>query len=244
MAFDLAGFLDEFGALAVAKGFAQRTLCDTPAGPLVIWERANDEPAAYLSGGMHGDEPAGALAVLELLKQGAFDSGAWRLCPAVNPTGLAAGTRHNSDGIDLNRDYLSRGTAEVQAHAAWLESLPYPHLFISLHEDWESTGFYFYEINLGGDRPDRARVILDAVEPWFSREPADLIDGHGIREKGWIYHPAEADFPNDWPEAIFLAKLGCPVSFTFETPSANCLEDRIAAHVAAVKAAIRFAAES
>ena len=40
----------------------------------------------------HGDEPAGPLAALELLKHGAFDHGPWRLCPALNPTGLAAGT--------------------------------------------------------------------------------------------------------------------------------------------------------
>ena len=48
------------------------------------------------------------------------------------------------------------------------------------------------------------------------------------------------DLPENWPEAIFLAKRGCPVSFTFETPSANCLQDRIAAHVAAAKAADAF----
>ena len=49
--------------------------------------------------------------------------------------------------------------------------------------------------------------------------------------------PADADLPNLWPEAIFLAKRGCPLSFTLETPSSGPLEDRIAAHVAAVKAA-------
>ena len=82
--------------------------------------------------------------------------------------------------------------------------------------------------------------IQKAVEPWFPAEPATLIDEHEIRSAGWIYHVPEADMPTDWPEAIFLAKRGCPVSFTFETPSANCLHDRTAAHVAAVKAALAF----
>ena len=90
------------------------------------------------------------------------------------------------------------------------------------------------------DRPERAASILKAVEPWFPAEPATLIDEHEIRSAGWIYHVPEADMPTDWPEAIFLAKRGCPVSFTFETPSANCLHDRTAAHVAAVKAALAF----
>ena len=122
------------------------------------------------------------------------------------------------------------------AHA-WLSALPCPRLFASLHEDWETSGFYFYEINLGEDRPERAAATLAAVAPWFPPEPATLIDDHEIRGPGWIYHVPEADSPENWPEAIFLAKRGCPVSFTLETPSANCIDARIAAHVAAVKAA-------
>jgi murein peptide amidase A len=240
VAFELQPFLAEFGALAAERGFVARTLCETAAGPLMVWEKPGEGLAAYLSAGMHGDEPAGPLAALELLKQGTFDDGPWLVCPALNPTGLAAGTRDNAEGIDLNRDYWARRTPEVQAHAEWLEALPCPRIFISLHEDWETSGFYFYEINLGDDLPDRAASILEAVKPWFPPEPAALIDGHDIREAGWIYHAAEADLPENWPEAIFLAKRGCPVSFTFETPSANCLQDRIAAHVAAAKAAAAF----
>ena len=238
--FELAAFLDEFSALAGRKGFTRRALCETEAGPLLVWERLGEELPAYISAGMHGDEPAGGIGGLELLRSGMLDEGSWLLAPALNPTGLAAGTRENAAGLDLNRDYLSRGSEEVRAHAGWMESLPCPGIFASLHEDWESSGFYFYEINLGEDRPERAASILRAVEPWFPAEPATVIDEHEIRSSGWIYHVPEADVPSAWPEAIFLAKRGCPVSFTFETPSANCLRDRTAAHVAAVKAALAF----
>ena len=68
MALEIGAFLEEFGALARGRGFVSRVLCETPAGPLMVWERAGDEPAAYLSAGMHGDEPAGPLAALELLR--------------------------------------------------------------------------------------------------------------------------------------------------------------------------------
>lgn len=238
--FDIASFLNEFGELAGQKGFTRKVLCETSAGPMVAWERLGGEAPVCLSGGMHGDEPAGPLAVLELLRSGTLDEGSWLVTPAINPTGLVAGIRENADGFDLNRDYLARRTSEVRSHAAWLEALPCPRLLVSLHEDWESTGFYFYEINLVEDRPDRAAAILNAVQPWLRTEPAILIDDHEIRSPGWIYHVPEADAPEDWPEAIFLAKLGCPVSFTFETPSANCIKDRVAGHVAAVKATLSF----
>jgi hypothetical protein len=112
---------------------------------------------------------------------------------------------------------------------------------MSLHEDWESDGFYFYEINLGEDCPERARELLAAVENHLPIDPHDMVDDHEVREKGWIYHEAKADFPDAWPEAIFMADRGCPLSFTFETPScASALGDRVAALVAAVEASLRL----
>ncbi|MEM9236273.1 MAG: M14 family metallocarboxypeptidase [Verrucomicrobiota bacterium] len=237
--FDPARFLKTFSAEAAERGFTSEELATTPAGPLLAFSRQGKGTPTYLSAGMHGDEPAGPLAALELLRSGFFEGEIpWMICPALNPTGLAAGTRENASGIDMNRDYMQRDSPEVRAHAAWMESRPCPQTFISLHEDWESSGFYFYEINLGIDRPERAKAILDAVGSWFPPEPNALIDDHEVRAPGWIHHSAEADLPDLWPEAIFLAKRGCELSFTFETPSSAGIDDRVAAHVAAVKAAL------
>lgn len=238
--FDWPRFPTDFSKVALAAGFEPTVLGSTAAGDLVAWEKAGPGPTVYLSAGIHGDEPAGPLALLQLVGEGAFGPGGnWVLCPALNPTGLAAGTRENAVGEDLNRDYWTRRNPEVASHAAWLQGRRVPDLFISLHEDWETSGFYFYEINCCQDRPERARSILEAVAPWFLPEPCSCIDDHDVRDRGWIYHVAEADMPECWPEAIFLAKLGCPVSFTFETPSTAELSSRVAAHAAAVRAALR-----
>jgi protein MpaA len=231
-------FPQAFAAAAEAAGFVATRLLETPAGPLHGWKRAAPGFRVYLSAGIHGDEPAGPLALLDLMVGNFFTPDIdWTICPALNPTGLAAGTRDNAEGIDLNRDYLKTRTLEVAAHHRWLALQPQPDLFLSLHEDWETRGFYLYEINLGRDEPPRARAILDAVRPWFHPEDAAEIDGHTPREPGWIFHPAEPDLPEGWPEAIHMANLGCPLSFTFETPSRADLRDRVAAHCAAVRAA-------
>ncbi len=235
---DWPGFQKIFRDLAEAAGFAGRELAASADGPVVAWQRGGNGPHIYLSAGIHGDEPAGPLALLELLREGFFcNSAQWTLCPTLNPRGLAANTRENPEGVDLNRDYWLRSAPEVVAHAAWLETVPAPDLFVSLHEDWETSGFYFYEINLREDDPARAQSILAAVGKWFPAEPGPEIDGHEVRGDGWIYHAAEPDIPEGWPEAIFLAKRGCPVSFTFETPSRAPLADRVAAHAAGVRAA-------
>jgi len=241
--FDWPQFSTDFAEVARAAGFQSSVLATTSAGDLVGWEKPGSGPTVYLSAGIHGDEPAGPLALLNLIRDGAFGpNGNWVLCPALNPTGLAAGTRENAEGEDLNRDYWTMKNPEVARHAAWLQSRRVPDLFISLHEDWETTGFYFYEINCSQDCPERARSILEAVAPWFPPEPSSCIDDHDVRDPGWIYHVAEADMPESWPEAIFLAKLGCPVSFTFETPSTASLPARVEAHAAAVRAALRHLA--
>lgn len=234
--FELTTYQMMFRAAAEAAGFTPSELAPLDGEPLVAWELPGDGPRVYLSAGIHGDEPAGSLALLELLRGGFFTpSYHWLICPALNPTGLAAGSRENAAGLDLNRDYFLRETREIAAHAAWLDARPRPDLFMSLHEDWEATGFYFYEINLAGDDPGRAQQILAAVKPWFAPEAGPEIDGHEARAAGWIYHAAEPDLPEGWPEAIYLAKIGCPVSFTFETPSHAPLAQRVAAHAAAVR---------
>lgn len=238
-AFHWPDYLPAFTEAAKASGFSSTVLAETAAGPLMAWEREGAGPRVYLSAGIHGDEPAGPLALLKLMRSGFFGPRIhWLICPALNPTGLAAGTRDNTEGIDLNRDYLQIRTLEVASHHQWLSSQTRPDLFLSLHEDWETEGFYLYEINLGADIPNRAHAILDAVSHWFAPESSPEIDGHTPRAPGWIYHVAEPDLPDGWPEAIHMAKIGCPLSFTFETPSRATLAHRIAAHCAATNAAV------
>jgi protein MpaA len=59
-------------------------------------------------GVIHGDEAAGA-AIVDELRRMPVPSGVelW-LVPSVNPDGQAAGTRHNANGVDLNRNFPQR----------------------------------------------------------------------------------------------------------------------------------------
>src|SRR5262245_40393427 len=107
-----------------------------------------ERPRVYLSAGIHGDEPAGPSAVRRLFEEEAWPSGVdlW-LCPCLNPSGFRLNRRENAEGLDLNRQYLHVRARETRAHIAWLERQPRFDLAICLHEDWESQGFYLYELN-------------------------------------------------------------------------------------------------
>lgn len=237
---DWLEFSQQWQSEAGLRGFVTDVLIEVGGFPVLASSKGDSSlPCVYLSSGMHGDEPAGPRALLELLRAGFFDDRyRWLVCPALNPTGLANGTRENVQGIDLNRDYCVCRASEVCAHIDWLKQQEIPRLFLSLHEDWESSGFYFYEINLGVDGP-RSEEILGAASATFQVEPESIIDDHEVTGPGWIFHSEHPDLPEGWPEAIFLAKMGCPLSLTFETPSTGLLEARIACHQAVVKEAVR-----
>jgi len=237
---DWLEFSRQWKSEAASRGFETEVLIEVDSFPVQASSRGDSSlPCIYLSAGVHGDEPAGPQALLGLLRDDFFDERfRWLICPALNPTGLANGTRENGQGIDLNRDYCQCQTSEVCAHIAWLKLQDIPRLFLSLHEDWESSGFYFYEINLGVCGP-RYEEVLSAASGTFPSEPELIIDDHEVTEPGWIFHSENPDLPEDWPEAIYLAKMGCPLSLTFETPSSGLLEARIACHQAVVKESVR-----
>lgn len=232
-------FLQNWVHQASNRGFQSETLVEVGGYPLLASTKGDpSKPSVYLSSGMHGDEPSGPRALLGLLKDDFFDDRFhWLICPVLNPTGLEAGTRENHEGVDLNRDYCLCTTKEVCSHIEWLKNMPVPELFLSLHEDWESSGFYFYEINTGGgDSPNQE--VMEAAAPHFPPEPEEIIDDHPVTGPGWIYHSEHPDLPQGWPEAIYLAKLGCPLSLTFETPSQAEPDRRVACHQAVVRKAI------
>lgn len=247
MNFDLDNYLTRVDALLVQAGADVEVYAEVGGYALKGYKLHREgAPHIYLSTGMHGDEPAGPNALIALLENDLLERDlSFSICPCLNPTGLALQTRENAPefgGLDMNRDYVLMQTKEVQGHAQWLESLKpnFPELFISLHEDWESGGYYFYEINCSEDQPDRYRYIKNRLKEVMLMEAEEIIDDHQVREQGWIYHECKADIPDGWPEAIYVAEHGCPLSFTFESPSALAMNHRVAAHQMAVNSVLDY----
>lgn len=233
-------FLADFTAATTALGGRLESFGAIGGFPLLAWTKRTPgpRPRIYLSSGVHGDEPAPPLALLALLRAGFFDQRAnWFLCPMINPVGFARATRENGDALDLNRDYQDCVTKEVQAHVAWLQHQPIFDLTLCLHEDWETHGFYLYELN-PRQRPSLAASMIAAVAPHLPIENAPVIDGRTVDEPGIIRPVSDPLLRSNWPEAIYLRQAHTTLSYTLETPSALPLEQRIAAQKAAVAAAV------
>jgi predicted deacylase len=191
----------------------------------------------YLSTGIHGDEPAGPLALLQLLREDSWpgDAALW-LIPCLNPSGFPLNRRENGEGVDLNRDYRHLNTLEVKTHVQWLSTQPNFDISLCLHEDWEARGFYLYEQN-PDKRASFADKIIEAVSVVCPIDPSEKIDGWTAND-GIIRPNVNPLERPQWPESVYLISHKTRLGYTFEAPSELPLETRVAAHVAGVRAVL------
>lgn len=198
-------------------------------------------PRIYLSTGIHGDEPAGPLAALRMLQENRWPANAelW-FCPCLNPFGFVLNRRQNADGKDLNRDYRNPQTAEVRAHIAWLERQPRFDLYLCLHEDWESHGFYVYEQNPDA-KPSLAEKIIEAVQKVCPIDLSETIEGRAAKD-GIVRPNILPHERPEWPEAFYLITQKARQGYTLEAPSDFPLATRMNALVTGVNAVMKLLA--
>jgi len=240
---DIRAVLHDVKAAAQSHGWTSELFYKT--GDLELFalhrrpEIGGQKPEAriYISAGIHGDEPAGPLAALQLLRENSWppDAELW-LLPCLNPTGFILNSRENDGRKDLNRDYRHVETAEVRAHIAWLERQPKFNLYLCLHEDWESHGFYLYEQN-PDNRPSLAEKMIETARQVCPIDLSENIEGRPAH--GGIIRPnINPQERPDWPEALYLISHKARQGYTLEAPSDFPLNTRVDALVEAVKAAL------
>jgi protein MpaA len=238
--FDPADFATRLQATAATAGFRVERFGEIGGFPLLALTKrtAGPRPRVYLSAGIHGDEPAPPQALLEMILAGVFDARAvWFICPLLNPLGFTRTTRENADAIDLNRDYKHLRSAEIAAHVAWLRRQPNFDLVLCVHEDWEATGYYLYELN-PQNRPSLATSMIEAVARVCPIDRHDVIDGRAVSAPGIIRPVSDPLLRDDWPESIYLRAHHTTLSYTLESPSALPLAQRLAAHRSAIETAL------
>lgn len=182
--------------------------------------------------GVHGDEPAGTLAVVRFLRDLAQTpelAAGYRIYayPICNPTGFEDNTRHSRRGKDLNREFWQ---ASEEPEVYLLEQELWTHAFhgiVSLHSDDTSEGLYGFV-----NGPDLSKELLEpalwAAERFLHRNTRLVIDGFRAR-RGLIdggYSGILAAPPEVKP---------APFQLTFETPAHAPLHLQVEANVAALR---------
>jgi protein MpaA len=131
--------------------------------------------------GIHGDEPAGILGLMDFLRELDETPEIGRnfelwLYPVCNPGGYLAGTRESRSGKDLNREFW-RGSGEREVQLLEREiALRRFDGIIALHSDDSSPGFYGFA---RGDVLARQLLCpaLAEAEKALPRDARPFIDG-------------------------------------------------------------------
>jgi protein MpaA len=240
---DLVAVLEDCLAAAPALGWTVEPIPAPPALALHALRRparaagTSGPRRIYVSTGIHGDEPAGPLAVRRMLHEDRWpaDAELW-LCPCLNPTGFPLNRRENSGGVDLNRDYLHLESPEIRAHTAWLDRQPDFDFALCLHEDWEAHGFYLYELNPDA-RPTLADKMIAAAAAVCPIDLSSVIEAREASQ-GIIRPSHDPASRAQWPEAFFLLQHRTRMCYTLEAPSDFPMSTRVDALVTATYAAM------
>ncbi len=102
----------------------------------------------FFSGGVHGTEPAGTEALVEMIEDLSgnpeeYSRFSFDIIPLVNPWGWVHDLRYNRDGRDVNRDLSSLRTQEASIVVDFLDGKEYD-LMVDCHES-RAGGFYLYQ---------------------------------------------------------------------------------------------------
>jgi hypothetical protein len=183
--------------------------------------------------GIHGDEPAGPIAAARLLAQLISQphlATGYHLTvyPTINPHGLAAGTRHDEAGFDLNREFWKESSRpavkllEQELRAARFQGI------IALHADDTCEGLYGY----AHGRLLNEELLRPALRASGQHLPMDqrpLIDGFAADES--VIHfcfPGVLSAPPDQHPAPFDIILETPAKAPDDSQAAAMVDGVLA----------------
>ncbi len=238
-AHDARHLIQRWRVLARKTGCKVRTLCEVEGMPVLAIESPaarEGVPAAYLSSGVHGDEPGAAWGLLAWAEKHARElkSGAFLIAPCLNPVGLTLNTRVDHRGIDINRCFQDAEDVICGPWQRWITGRAM-RFGLCLHEDYDAQGIYLYELNHA--RQTTGHSIIDRCSRLIAPDLRTKIDGQRAKN-GVIRRRTLPTHLPGMPEAIELHVRGCPVTLTFETPSEFDLEKRVRAQVRFIEVAM------
>ena len=157
-------------------------------------------PTVLLIAQQHGDEPAGAealLAVAQALAQGSLRPLLERInvivLPRANPDGAVADQRLTASAIDVNRDHLLLRTPEAQAQAQLVREHQ-PVVVVDLHE-YTVVGRYlekfgavqrFDALVQYATTANLPEFVTKAAEEWFRQPMLASLRAEGLTSE-WYY---------------------------------------------------------
>ncbi len=223
--------------VARKAGLTLDVLGQTATGIEIIFLQSPSEnpkqPSLYLSAGIHGDEPAATEGLIEWAESEPefLRTTNVLIFPCLNPWGLLWNSRFDEKGRDLNRLYHLTHVPRINAQKRLIKGRQFD-LAIAMHEDFDATGIYLYEIP--GASPYLGEKILSSASKFLPLEHRKTIEGRRCRA-GLIRRDVSPESMPEHPEAFFLHFGHSKRTLTFETPSEFCIDQRVKAQISCLQ---------
>ncbi len=188
-------------------------------------------PILWIAANVHGNEPSGGDAVVQLLHELAdssdcvartiLDHAIVGLIPVQNPDGRAHDTRYNSYAFDMNRDVLAATQPEVSGRLRLLRKYP-PQLFVDEHEN--SSNSYFFPPDADPIYHETPNGLYDEVQHLYGPANERAFKAHG-----WHYETSDSGydfFAQVYGDTVPTTQLGA-VGMTFEQGDAKPYPRRV-----------------
>ncbi|MDP6037985.1 MAG: M14 family metallocarboxypeptidase [Candidatus Latescibacteria bacterium] len=204
-----------------------------------------DAPVFYVNGGTHGDEPGGVEALLVFL-EGKWERWADRfrfeVIPCLNPWAFVHNSRLNAQEVDINWAFLREDVPEIEIVKRFVEGKFFAGV-LDFHEDWESAGYYLYEM-FRNSEPLGQAMVTQVADVCPLNENSEIEDEVAING---VIHPnmevAKRKYGEGIPIALFQRRYTDRL-VTAESPTALSLPIRVAAHLAALEVMVEAGGRS
>ncbi len=201
-----------------------------------------NEKRVLISAGIHGDEPAGVETICSFIErkecQKFLQDWEMTVVPCINPFGYESNTRSNHEDMDLNRKFKTPSPPIEVALAQKLFISPFD-LTIELHEDVDSSGYYFFHSSLDDVQSALIPAILNNVKTVMPINLDSEIDGMSASE-GVIERSGLDEDMDWWPMAFYSLSKGTRTCLTLETATRFPMQTRVTAHLKAIETALDF----
>ena len=222
--------------------------------PIILFHphKLSNKPKVLITAAIHGNEPAGALAIARILKHSLYNSDLINasFIPVINPTGFTMNKRYNYKDESTNSIFdpetkklnLSEEGKILLKNRELLTSLS-QDCFLSLHENnGISEDFYIYVNNYPKGDEDKdvcnrnvQDIIVQAGLRYFSKRPDGVYNDSSVYNGAEPYHIENGVVSNikDGTFEDYMARAqSIPLAITFETPSKGVnIYKRIAAQM-------------
>ena len=249
------------GRLGRYQAIRNTMLKDPEKAQAMIDKFGDFKVPVFINGSIHGNEYPGVDAAIRLIETLAYENteevkkilkNVILLVNVVqNPDGRVMGTRANSKGVDLNRDFITQTQPETRATVSVITEWN-PMVFLDLHDDFQPMLIepcspphnpnYEYDLYIKW-----ALDQAEAMEAELIAHPEETGSTEAIIPfRDWDYDKFndEGYFWDDWPPIYtpMYAMYHGAYGHTLETPYED--EKGVAADYWAVWGALNFVAEN